>query len=102
MMFEYSVVLLMQVAKVESVVDTTGAGETLLWSWRRLMVRPPPSFIAGDAIAGALLAACALDQPLQEGLRWRLVYIQRRRSGMKGGPTQGRYVSGGGRRKQPR
>ena len=26
---------------------------------------------AGDAIAGALLAACALDQPLQEGLRWR-------------------------------
>ena len=91
-------VLLMQVAKVESVVDTTGAGETLLWS----MVRPPPCLIAGDAIAGALLAACALDQPLQEGLRWRLVYIQRRRSGMKGGPTQGRYVSGGGRRKQPR
>ena len=32
---------------------------------------PPPCFIAGDAIAGALLAASALDQPLQEGLRWR-------------------------------
>jgi len=38
-----------EVAKVERVVDSTGAG---------------------DAIAGALLAACALDQSIEEGLRW--------------------------------
>ena len=85
---------------MERVVDTTGAGETLL------EIQCPPTclqvitfLLAGDAIAGALLAACALDQPLEEGLRWEeSLYPDEEELDEK----NTRNKSGGVSRKQPR
>ena len=62
-----------QVSKVEGVVDTTGAGKgfnRLVVKWVVMVVIILScSHCKGDALAGGLLAALALDLDLEQGLR---------------------------------
>ena len=66
-----------QQAQVRQLVPGTSANSTLLYpvspniNTTIIYSANDSGFDAGDAVAGALLAACALGQTIEEGLRYK-------------------------------